>query len=104
MPDGSLTIEYCVQSLGAKTWPEKMTNDDIKKFLMMQANNRHDKLYPGICHGLYNSMYKDLIKSSDIEKVMKSYQPLFDEMSQMVDESSFKNEVQQLFEMAPEVQ
>ena len=39
MPNGSLTIAYCVQSLGSKTWPDKMTNKDISDFLMMQSNN-----------------------------------------------------------------
>ena len=50
------------------------------------------------------SIYKDLLESGDIETVMQRYQPIFKDLSQMVDAKAFKTEVQQLFEIVPQVQ
>lgn len=49
------------------------------------------------------SVYKDLLVSNDLDLVMRKYTPIFDDLSKMVDAESFKTEVQQLFEIIPQV-
>ena len=89
---GRMDIIYAMQSLESKPWAEKMTVYQMTQFLLMQANNQDEVFVPGIAEGLTMSIYKDVIKGGDINSV--KYKLIFDDLSKLVDEDVFKEEVE----------